>query len=66
MWRDFTRTLRELMEIPDGNGAYRPDKHYMRGPGPKWRAKYDGLIGQTARPAAPARVALGKTAEHRA
>ena len=19
---------------------YRPEKHYMRGPGPKWRAKY--------------------------
>ena len=20
-------------------GAYRPEKHYMRGPGPKWREK---------------------------
>ena len=20
--------------------SYRPEKHYMRGPGPKWRAKY--------------------------
>lgn len=19
---------------------YRPERHYMRGPGPKWRAKY--------------------------
>jgi hypothetical protein len=21
-------------------GRYRPEKHYMRGPGPKWREKY--------------------------
>jgi len=21
-------------------GAYRPEAHYMRGPGPKWRAKH--------------------------
>jgi hypothetical protein len=21
---------------------YRPERHYMRGPGPKWRAKYWG------------------------
>ena len=26
---------------------YRPEQHYMRGPGPKWRAKHD--------PAPPAR-----------
>lgn len=24
---------------------YRPELHYMRGPGPKWRAKYQGLTG---------------------
>jgi hypothetical protein len=23
-----------------GRTTYRPEKHYMRGPGPKWRAKY--------------------------
>jgi hypothetical protein len=22
------------------NSSYRPERHYMRGPGPKWRAKY--------------------------
>jgi hypothetical protein len=22
-------------------GSYRPEKHYMRGPGPKWREKAD-------------------------
>jgi hypothetical protein len=21
---------------------YRPEQHYMRGPGPKWHAKHDG------------------------
>jgi hypothetical protein len=43
MWRDFTKVLREVWRLsaPDG-GAYRPDLHYMRGPGPKWRAKRAG------------------------
>ena len=22
---------------------YRPERHYMRGPGPKWHAKHSGL-----------------------
>ena len=22
------------------SGCYRPEPHYMRGPGPKWRAKH--------------------------
>jgi hypothetical protein len=30
-----TRSLRRLIGAP-----YRPEKHYMRGPGPKWREKY--------------------------
>ena len=25
--------------------AYRPELHYMRGPGPKWRAKHAGGAG---------------------
>jgi hypothetical protein len=24
----------------DPPGTYRPEAHYMRGPGPKWRAKH--------------------------
>ncbi len=24
--------------------AYRPERHYMRGPGPKWRAKHQTPI----------------------
>ena len=30
-WRDMTRDLLR---------PYRPERHYMRGPGPAWRAKY--------------------------
>jgi hypothetical protein len=25
----------------DLNGIYRPERHYMRGPGPKWHEKHD-------------------------
>jgi hypothetical protein len=28
---------------------YRPERHYMRGPGPKWRAKHGGRSGELAR-----------------
>lgn len=30
-WQEMTR---------DMGGPYRPERHYMRGPGPKYRAKY--------------------------
>ncbi len=26
---------------------YRPEAHYMRGPGPKWRAKHARISGRT-------------------
>jgi hypothetical protein len=29
IWRDFSH-------------SYRPERHYMRGPGPAWRAKHGG------------------------
>jgi hypothetical protein len=59
MWRDFTKALREIWRLstPEG-GTYRPDLHYMRGPGPKWHAKY-GHLHPKAQPArAATRVAL--------
>jgi hypothetical protein len=31
LWRTFCR---------DAFDSYRPELHYMRGPGPKWRAKH--------------------------
>jgi hypothetical protein len=32
---------------------YRPELHYMRGPGPKWHAKYDGPQPEAAVAALP-------------
>jgi hypothetical protein len=34
---DFASVVRNL--ILDVRDSYRPEAHYMRGPGPKWRAK---------------------------
>ena len=34
--------------------SYRPEKHYMRGPGPKWRAKYAHAGGGGAKRASEA------------
>jgi hypothetical protein len=42
--RDFSKTLAWLWcACLSGAGAYRPDLHYMRGPGPAWHAKYGHL-----------------------
>jgi hypothetical protein len=35
---DFAGVVRNL--ILDIRDSYRPEMHYMRGPGPKWRAKH--------------------------
>ena len=32
--------------LPKHPRPYRPEAHYMRGPGPKWRAKHAGISGQ--------------------
>ena len=67
MWRDLSKTLRELWRSSDpGGGAYRPDLHYMRGPGPKWRAKHAGFVAATTPSAKPSRPALHNIAQHRA
>jgi hypothetical protein len=67
MWRDFSKALREVLRLSTpGCGSYRPDLHYMRGPGPKWHAKYDTLIGKTREPAAAAGAALHEAAKHHA
>jgi hypothetical protein len=34
---DIWRTLKDDLVNP-----YRPELHYMRGPGPKWREKHSG------------------------
>ncbi len=66
MLRDFSKVLRELLQIPGENGgAYRPDLHYMRGRGPKWHAKHAGFVA-TPPAAKPPRGMLHDIAERRA
>jgi hypothetical protein len=48
MLRRFTMALRDIwLASGEPGGIYRPDLHYMRGPGPKWRAKYGHLNPQS-------------------
>ena len=35
--------VRSLQLIDGARNPYRPELHYMRGPGPKWRAKHAAL-----------------------
>jgi hypothetical protein len=37
-WKPLLNSLRALFVIDVR--TYRPEKFYMRGPGPKWRAKH--------------------------
>ena len=67
MWRDFSKALRGLLQIPGYSAAsYRPDLHYMRGPGPKWHAKYGSLATKTSQTDSSSRPVLSDIAEHRA
>jgi hypothetical protein len=67
MLRDFTKALREAwrLSVP-GGGAYRPDLHYMRGPGPKWNAKYGNLYPRSQARAPHTGAALPSLADRRA
>jgi hypothetical protein len=49
---DLLRNLKALFD------PYRPELHYMRGPGPKWRAKHAPAAVATEIPAAPALVRI--------
>jgi hypothetical protein len=69
MWRDLKKVLGELrLALLDGSegGSYRPDLHYMRGPGPKWHAKYGSLHAQIPQSAARSAPHLDEVAGHRA
>ena len=46
---EFARLFRSMID------PYRPEQHYMRGPGPKWRAKHT-----TAAAVAPALDGLAR------
>ena len=66
MWRNLTKTIRELQRsMAAGGAAYRPDLHYMRGPGPKWHAKYGHLAPKPAQPATSRAPALHSLADRR-
>jgi hypothetical protein len=67
MLRRFTMVLREIW-IASGNpeGIYRPDLHYMRGPGPKWHAKYGHLYPKAQPAHVRSKPTLAEIAEHRA
>jgi hypothetical protein len=67
MWRDFSRTVRALWRIPgEAGGAYRPDLHYMRGPGPKWHARHAGFLATTPPAGKTVRPTLRDIAQRRA
>ena len=45
MRRDLMKAVREVWRALGGAfDPYRPERHYMRGPGPKCRAKRAGLM----------------------
>ena len=35
--------LSRTLPRPGGPSVYRPEKYYMRGPGPQWHAKHDRM-----------------------
>jgi hypothetical protein len=44
----WTQPLRRL--VPGSFDHYRPEKHYMRGPGPKWLEKHRAALGRITPP----------------
>lgn len=66
MWRNLTKTIRDLQRsMASGSGAYRADLHYMRGPGPKWHAKYGPVAPKPGQPAGSPASSLRNLAERR-
>jgi hypothetical protein len=65
MWRSFADAFRELQRAYcEGAGSYRPDLHYMRGPGPKWHAKYGNLPPKLTPDRVSAVPSLREAVEH--
>lgn len=65
MRHDFSKAIRRLWRAClGGEGAYRPDLHYMRGPGPKWHAKY-GSLGAKANTTGASGARLNRAHAHR-
>jgi hypothetical protein len=49
---DFASVVHNL--IMDVRDSYRPELHYMRGPGPKWRAKHQPWLRVDSKAVPPA------------
>ena len=49
MRQNLTKTVHQLLRtFSDPFDPYRPERHYMRGPGPKCQAKRSGVATPTA------------------
>jgi hypothetical protein len=65
MRRSLTEIFHDLLQtFAQPFDSYRPELHYMRGPGPKWHAKRGGSAAASAAPVAEA--VLRQIAEVRA
>jgi hypothetical protein len=50
MWWNLAKAVRELQRtFEEAVDPYRPELHYMRGPGPKCLAKHTDPVAATAR-----------------
>jgi hypothetical protein len=66
MWRNLAKAVRGLGRSFGEGATYRPDLHYMRGPGPKWHAKYGNLAPKTSANDRPQGPVLRETAQRHA
>jgi hypothetical protein len=63
MWRRLANAVRELRRSFGGAfDPYRPELHYMRGPGPKWRARHLGTDSGSERTPIARPVLAGRDA----
>ena len=54
MWLNFAKAIHELQRtFAAAFGSYHPELHYMRGPGPKCRARRSRGAAVAAQPAVP-------------
>ena len=44
MLRELSKALSELWRSTMSADRYRPERHYMRGPGPQWHARHGALV----------------------
>jgi hypothetical protein len=60
VWHNLAKAIRDLERTYSAAlDPYRPELHYMRGPGPKWHAKRARAAANTAEQVAEEARALG-------